>query len=155
SPAAIAEGPDDAREWALPISDERGVVAQLVLGPRADGAGYTSADLEVARACGQRILDAVGEFAAAQAVASLARRGGLESELSAALPRRVLHDDVLPRLHLAMLRLEALRGRASVSAPSTAPTPAAVLAGVASSIGADRANATDGADRSDGANGTD
>jgi hypothetical protein len=142
---AIAEGPHDAREWALPISDERGVVAQLVLGPRADGAGYTSADLEVARACGQRILDAVGEFAAAQAVASLARRRGLESELSAALPRRVLHDDVLPRLHLAMLRLEALRSRVGVSAPTLAATTA-VSAGVASpsSIGADRANGTDG-----------
>ena len=101
------------REWVLPVTDERGVVARLVLGPRSDGAGYTSADLEIARACGQRILDGVGEFAAAQAIASLARRRGLEAELSAALPRRVLHDDVLPRLHLAMLRLEALRGRAT------------------------------------------
>ena len=102
-----------SREWALPIADERGVVARLVLGPRLDGAGYTSADLEVARACGQRILDAVGEFMAVRTIAQLARRRGLEAELSAALPRRKLHDDVLPRLHLAMLRLEALRGRAS------------------------------------------
>jgi len=104
----------DRQEWALPVSDERGVVARLVLGPRVDGAGYTSTDLELARACGQRILDAVGEFVAAQAIASLARRRGLEAELSAALPRRVLHDEVLPRLHLAMLRLEALRARLPV-----------------------------------------
>ncbi|WIG60691.1 MAG: hypothetical protein OJF49_003439 [Ktedonobacterales bacterium] len=118
----------DAREWTLPVIDERGVVARLVLGPRADGAGYTSADLEIARACGQRILDAVGEFAAAQAIVSLARRRGLEAELSAALPRRVLHDDVLPRLHLAMLRLEALRSRVAravgvAAGPSTRATP--------------------------------
>jgi signal transduction histidine kinase len=111
APDNTLSDPDDHQEWALPVSDERGVVARLVLGPRVDGAGYTSADLEVARACGQRILDAVGEFVAAQAIASLARRRGLEAELSAALPRRVLHDDVLPRLHLAMLRLEALRAR--------------------------------------------
>lgn len=109
APASAGSDPYDRQEWALPVSDERGVVARLVLGPRVDGAGYTSADLEVARACGQRILDAVGEFAAAQAIASLARRRGLEAELSAALPRRVLHDEVLPRLHLAILRLEALR----------------------------------------------
>ncbi|HKT37240.1 MAG TPA: ATP-binding protein, partial [Ktedonobacterales bacterium] len=111
--APVSEGSDqfDRQEWSLPVSDERGVVARLVLGPRVDGAGYTSADLEFARACGQRILDAVGEFVAAQAIASLARRRGLEAELSAALPRRVLHDDVLPRLHLAMLRLEALRAQ--------------------------------------------
>lgn len=114
----------DAREWSLPVSDERGVVARLVLGPRADGAGYTSADLEVARACGQRILDAVGEFAAAQAIASLARQRGLESELSAALPRRVLHDEVLPRLHLAMLKLESLRARVAVPAATLSATPA-------------------------------
>ncbi|MGO8950662.1 MAG: sensor histidine kinase [Ktedonobacterales bacterium] len=102
------------REWVLPVMDERGVVARLALGPRSDGAGYTSADLEMARACGQRILDAVGEFAATQAIVSLARRRGLETELSAALPRRLLHDDVLPRLHLAMLRLESLRGKVLV-----------------------------------------
>jgi hypothetical protein len=113
----------DTREWSLPVSDERGVVARLVLGPRADGAGYTSADLEVARACGQRILDAVGEFAAAQAIASLARQRGLEAELSAALPRRVLHDEVLPRLHLAMLKLESLRARQAVPAGGAARAP--------------------------------
>ncbi|HEU5348449.1 MAG TPA: ATP-binding protein, partial [Ktedonobacterales bacterium] len=123
APATAGSAPYDRQEWALPVSDERGVVARLVLGPRVDGAGYTSADLEVARACGQRMLDAVGEFVAAQAIASLARRRGLEAELSAALPRRVLHDEVLPRLHLAMLRLEALRARlpvARIAAPAGA-----------------------------------
>ena len=122
------------RDWVLPISDERGVVAQLALGPRLDSAGYTSADLEVARACGQRILDAVSEFAAAQAVVSLARRRGLEAELSAALPRRVLHDEVLPRLHLAMLKLEAIRGRAAVA---TVPGGASAGAGAISTAEGD------------------
>jgi two-component sensor histidine kinase len=117
---ALAETSD----WVLPVSDERGVVAQLELGPRLDGAGYTSADLEIARACGQRILDAVGEFAAAQVIASLARRRAVEAELSAALPRRVLHDEVLPRLHLAIMRLESLRTKARA-------LPAAVSAGAA------------------------
>ncbi|HLJ81381.1 MAG TPA: ATP-binding protein, partial [Ktedonobacterales bacterium] len=124
----LASAPSSsAREWVLPVSDERGVVARLTLGPRTDGAGYTSTDLEVASACGQRILDAVGEFAAAQAVASLARRRGLEAELSAALPRRVLHDEVLPRLHLAMLRLEALRSRAAVPVLAGAEVEAAAV----------------------------
>src|SRR5579859_4421777 len=128
APAGQLTGAPSAREWVLPISDERGVVARLTLGPRTDGAGYTSADLAVASACGQRILDAVGEFAAAQAVASLARRRGLEAELSAALPRRVLHDDVLPRLHLAMLRLEALRSRNSIPVLAGAPAQSGPLA---------------------------
>lgn len=111
APDADGQAPRIGREWVLPVADERGVMVRLALGPRVDGAGYTSADLEVARACGQRILDAVGEFTAVQTIAQLARRRGLEAELTAALPRRKLHDDVLPRLHLAMLGLEALRGR--------------------------------------------
>jgi signal transduction histidine kinase len=111
--AAVRDGPD----WVLPVADERGVVARLALGPRVDGAGYTSTDLEIARACGQRILDAVGEFTVSRTIAQLARRRGLEAELTAVLPRRTLHDDVLPRLHLVMLRLEALRGRMSLAAP--------------------------------------
>ncbi len=139
APATAGSDPYDRQEWALPVSDERGVVARLVLGPRVDGAGYTSADLEVARACGQRILDAVGEFVAAQAIASLARRRGLEAELSAALPRRVLHDEVLPRLHLAMLRLEALRARlpvARVAEPAGAPAALEQSAGIDGAPGA-------------------
>ncbi|HEX8733581.1 MAG TPA: ATP-binding protein [Ktedonobacterales bacterium] len=136
--APAEEGLRDAalemRDWTLRVSDSRGVVASLTLGPRLDGVGYTSADLEIARACGLRILDAMGEFATAQAVASLARRRGLEAELSAALPRRVLHDDVLPRLHLAMLRLEAQRGRLR-SQPVTAG------AGVTSAESGDHAHA--------------
>lgn len=140
APDEAATDPHDRREWALPVSDERGVVARLVLGPRVDGAGYTSGDLEVARACGQRILDAVGEFAAAQAVASLARRRGLETELSAALPRRVLHDEVLPRLHLAMLRLEALRARlpamAGVGASASSPESTGREADLSDELGA-------------------
>lgn len=111
APDVDGQAPRTGREWVLPVADERGVMVRLALGPRVDGAGYTSADLEVARACGQRILDAVGEFTAVQTIAQLARRRGLEAELTAALPRRKLHDDVLPRLHLAMLGLEALRGR--------------------------------------------
>ena len=135
APAEELAAVPSSREWVLPISDERGVVARLTLGPRTDGAGYTSADLEVASACGQRILDAMGEFAAAQAVASLARRRGLEAELSAALPRRVLHDDVLPRLHLAMLRLEALRSRVDGRVPVGAESkPTAIAEPVASAI---------------------
>jgi hypothetical protein len=115
-PSVAGHDPKGAPEWVLPIADERGVLARLTLGARLDGAGYTSADLEVARACGQRILDAVGEFTAVQTIARLARRRGLEAELRAALPRRQLHDNVLPRLHLAMLRLEALRGRLGTTA---------------------------------------
>ena len=131
----------EKRDWSLQMSDGRGAVAAMRLGPRLDGVGYTSSDLEIARACGLRILDAVGEFATAQAVASLARRRGLEAELTAALPRRVLHDDVLPRLHLAMLRLEAQRARLRAQ-PVVAAT-ASTASTVEASAGADGARDMD------------
>ncbi len=137
----------EARDWTLPVSDNRGTVALLTLGPRLDGVSYTSSDLEIARACGLRILDAVGEFATAQAVASLARRRGLEAELTAALPRRVLHDDVLPRLHLAMLRLEALRARLRAGAAQPAlPVTAGQNAMVSAPAAEPRATLAENAD---------
>lgn len=132
----------ETRDWTLPVSDGRGTVALLTLGPRLDGLSYTSSDLEIARACGLRILDAVGEFATAQAVASLARRRGLEAELTAALPRRVLHDDVLPRLHLAMLRLEAQRARLRSQPALSQPVAAGSAAPVASAATASDGSAT-------------
>jgi hypothetical protein len=128
APAGEGSAAREGQDWVLPVADERGVVARLALGPRVDGAGYTSTDLEIARACGQRILDAVGEFTASRTIAQLARRRGLEAELTAVLPRRTLHDDVLPRLHLVMLRLEALRGRLS---QVTQPAPERLAVGAA------------------------
>jgi hypothetical protein len=136
APGMDAGRPSGEPEWVLPVADERGVVARLALGPRLDGAGHTSADLEVARACGQRILDAVGEFTAVQTIAQLARRRGLEAELTAALPRRKLHDDILPRLHLAMLRLETLRGRVrDIAGDSPSPRAAALVGDARGTVG--------------------
>src|SRR6266516_653183 len=60
--------------WVLPIYDERGLVAALYLGPREDGGAFTDEDMDLAQACGQRILDTLGDHEAMQAVAGLLRR---------------------------------------------------------------------------------
>ncbi|HYA98945.1 MAG TPA: hypothetical protein VED37_01880, partial [Ktedonobacteraceae bacterium] len=57
--------------WVLPIFDERGLVAALYLGPREDGGAFTDEDMDLAQACGQRILDTLGDHEAMQAVAGL------------------------------------------------------------------------------------
>lgn len=95
--------------WVLPIYDEFGLVALLSLGPRQDGGVFTNEDMELAHACGQRILDTLGEHEAMQAVAGLLRRRIVDVKLLGAQQRRILHDEILPQMHLALLRLETVR----------------------------------------------
>ena len=100
--------------WMLPIYDELGPVAMLYLGPREDGAVFTDEDMNLAHACGQRILDTLGDHEAMQAVSALLRRRIVDVKLLGAQQRRVLHDEILPQMHLALLSLETLRSMISV-----------------------------------------
>ncbi len=95
--------------WVLPIYDELGIVATFYLGPRYDRSLFTEEDMELAQACGQRILDTLRDHEAMQAVAGLLRRRIVDVKLLDAQHRRVLHDEILPQMHLALLRLETLR----------------------------------------------
>jgi two-component sensor histidine kinase len=95
--------------WILPIYNERGLVATLYLGPREDGSAFTDEDMNLAHTCGQRILDTLGDHEAMQAVAGLLRRRVVDVKLLGAQQRRVLHDEILPQMHLALLQLERLR----------------------------------------------
>ncbi|HEX7736378.1 MAG TPA: ATP-binding protein [Ktedonobacteraceae bacterium] len=95
--------------WIVPIYNERGLAATLYLGPREDGSVFTDEDMNLAHACGQRILDTLGDHEAMQAVASLLRRRVVDVKLLGAQQRRVLHDEILPQMHLALLQLEMLR----------------------------------------------
>ncbi len=95
--------------WVMPLYDERGLVATLFLGPREDGGTFTKEDMNLAQACGQRILDTIGDHEAMQAVAALLRRRIVDVKLLGAQQRRILHDEILPQMHLALLHLETLR----------------------------------------------
>jgi signal transduction histidine kinase len=95
--------------WVLPIYDELGLVAKLYLGPRQDGAMFTDEDMDLAHACGQRILDTLRDHEAMLAVSGLLRRRIVDVKLLDAQQRRILHDEILPQMHLALLRLETLR----------------------------------------------
>ncbi|HVB26093.1 MAG TPA: ATP-binding protein [Ktedonobacteraceae bacterium] len=110
--------------WVLPIYDELGLVAMLYLGPREDGGVFTDEDMDLAHACGQRILDTLGDHEAMQAVAGLLRRRIVDVKLLGAQQRRVLHDDILPQMHLALLQLETLRSKVNQHTPVPAtPRP--------------------------------
>jgi two-component sensor histidine kinase len=95
--------------WVLPLYDELGLVAKLYLGPREDRLVFTDEDMDVAQVCGQRILDTLRDHEAMLAVSGLLRRRIVDVKLLGAQQRRVLHDEILPLLHLALLRMEAVR----------------------------------------------
>lgn len=106
--------------WMLPIYDELGLVAMFYLGPREDGGVFTDEDMDLAHACGQRILDTLGDHEAMQAVAGLLRRRIVDVKLLGAQQRRILHDDILPQMHLALLQLETLRNKMNRALPVAA-----------------------------------
>src|SRR5262249_11788356 len=95
--------------WVLPIYDELGLVAKLYLGPRQDGGIFTDEDMDLAHICGQRILDTLRGHEAMLAVSGLLRRRVVDVKLLDAQQRRILHDEILPQMHLALLKLEASR----------------------------------------------
>jgi signal transduction histidine kinase len=95
--------------WVMPIYDDLGPIATLYLGPRQDGAVFSDEDMDLAHACGQRILDTLRDHEAMQAVAGLLRHRIVDVKLLGAQQRRVLHDEILPQMHLALLNLETVR----------------------------------------------
>ncbi|MBU1879988.1 MAG: ATP-binding protein, partial [Chloroflexi bacterium] len=102
----------DAHTWALPLADRRGAVGALILGPRARGGDYTAEEMDVARAAGERILDVVAGAQVARVMADLVRQRIAEAQVMSARNKRVLHDEALPQLHLALLHLATIEAGA-------------------------------------------
>jgi signal transduction histidine kinase len=77
----------------------------LLLGGKADGGLYTQEEIEIARASGERLIDTQASVELARRLMTLQRQRLADSQLVDRRARRVLHDDVLPQLHAAMLML--------------------------------------------------
>ncbi|MBL8095938.1 MAG: hypothetical protein JNL73_17310 [Anaerolineales bacterium] len=91
--------------WAVQLWSERGPIGVLLLGPKADGGLYAQEDIEVARAGGERLLDSVISTELTNRLIALQQRRLAEGQVLDQRLRRELHDEVLPRLHAAMLTL--------------------------------------------------
>jgi signal transduction histidine kinase len=96
--------------WAVPLWSERGLIGVLLLGEKIDGGLYTQEEIEIARLGGERLIDTQASAALAQRLMVLQRQRLAESQVIDRQARRVLHDDVLPRLHTVMLDLSAAPG---------------------------------------------
>jgi signal transduction histidine kinase len=110
----------DVDHWAYPLSDSRGAIGRLILGPKLDGNEYDMQELQVASACAERILDALAGEQLARVAVSLLRQRIAQVQVMSAQHKRILHDEVLPQIHLALLKVEALRaaGQDDILAPS-------------------------------------
>jgi signal transduction histidine kinase len=110
--------------WAVPLRSERGLVGVLLIGEKQDGGLYTQEEIEIAQASGERLMDTLASVEVARRLLALQRQRLAESrdygELSRAVfdqrARRLLHDEVLPLLHTAMLTLSGSPGGANNSA---------------------------------------
>ncbi len=99
--------------WAIPLWSERGLIGVLLLGNKHTGALYTQEEMEIARATGERLIDTQASAEMARRLMALQRQRLAESQILDNRTRRVLHDDVLPRLHTALLTLSAAQTGAS------------------------------------------
>lgn len=93
--------------WAIPLWNDRGLAGALLLGERRDGALYTQEEIELARAACERLLDTQASAAMTRRLVALQRQRLAESQILDRRTRQVLHDDVLPKIHAAMLLLQA------------------------------------------------
>ncbi len=99
--------------WAVPLWSERGLIGLFLLGPKRDNGLYTQEEIEIARASGERLIDTRASAEIARSLMTLQRQRLTESQLLDRRTRRVLHDDILPQVHTALLTLSS-------------PTPAAI-----------------------------
>ena len=95
---------------ALPLWSEHaeGQIGVLLLGDKRDGGLYTQEEIDIARAGGERLIDALASAELARRLLTLQRQRLAESQVVDQRTRRVLHDDVLPQLHAALLHLHSL-----------------------------------------------
>jgi two-component sensor histidine kinase len=104
-PIEAGNGHEGETYWAVPLRNLRETIGVLLLGEKDAGRLYTEEEMEIARAAGERLLDARAGATLAARLMVLQRQRMAESAVLDRRARRVLHDEVLPRLHAALLSL--------------------------------------------------
>jgi two-component sensor histidine kinase len=84
------------------------LIGALLVGAKRDGGLYTQEEIEIAGATGERIIDTIAGEQMARRVMELQRKRLAENRVMDMRTRRLLHDETLPTLHAAVLRLSSL-----------------------------------------------
>lgn len=98
-------------QWGIPLWAERGLIGALLVGEKRDGGVYTQEEIELAQASGERIVDMLASEQMARRLMMLQRQRTAEHRVMDLQTRRVLHDEILPALHTAALRLSGAAQR--------------------------------------------
>jgi len=91
--------------WAIPLWSERGLIGLLLLSDKANGELFTHEEIDIARGSTERLIDMKASTEITRRLIHLQRQHMVNSTLTDHRTRRVLHDDILPQLHTAMLTL--------------------------------------------------
>jgi signal transduction histidine kinase len=93
--------------WAVPLWTRDVLAGVLFLGQKRGGGPYSEEEIELVQAGGERLLDLLAGSELARLSLDLLRQRLVEARVLEGRGRRVLHDEVLPELHTAVLYLSA------------------------------------------------
>ena len=96
---------DERLPWAVPLWTKEMPAGVLFLGEKSSGGPYSEEEIELAQAGSERLLDLLAGSEMARISLDLLRQRLMEARVLEGQGRRVLHDEVLPELHTAMLYL--------------------------------------------------
>jgi len=95
--------------WAVAMWTEGGLGGVLLLGEKVNGNPYTEEEIELAQAGSERLLDTLAGAEMARLSMRLLRQRIAQVRVMEGQGRRVLHDEILPQMHTAILHLGRLR----------------------------------------------
>ncbi|MCA9936008.1 MAG: hypothetical protein H6662_18710 [Ardenticatenaceae bacterium] len=91
--------------WAVPLWSERGLIGIFLLGPKWGNGLYTQEEIDVARVSGERLIDTKASAEMARRLMALQRERLAQTQIVDQQTRRVLHDDILPEIQMAIIAL--------------------------------------------------
>lgn len=91
--------------WAVPLWSERGLIGLFLLGRKWGDGLYTQEEIDVARVSGERLIDTKASAEMARRLMNLQRERLANSQIIDQQTRRVLHDDILPEIQMAIITL--------------------------------------------------
>jgi hypothetical protein len=93
--------------WAVPLWSERGLIGLLLLGEKSDGGLLHQEEIEIGRLGAERLLDMQASASLSSKLMQLQRQRITDSQIVDRQTRRVLHDEILPRIHAGLLTLSS------------------------------------------------
>jgi signal transduction histidine kinase len=101
--AQLGLGP--GADWAVPLWSSRGLDGVLYLKEKSSRNPFSEEEIEIAQTAGERLLDLLAGAEMARLAMDLLGQRLAQARVMDGQGRRVLHDEVLPELHTALLYL--------------------------------------------------